>query len=505
MLGGRGSTGYVMRVALRTLVRRAVLVLLALLLGAASLYMGQAVAQTQCPMNGSCNQGQAYSDALRQATLTVNNSCVPPIYDGGVPLARGPFNAATPWPSYQPAFQCRKPSGALGPVTNTGSLAYYPRNAECPNGTIDDPPGCAPTPDECLRRNAEEGYTQVTTRHWQSRCVSGCTLAFDPAQGRVCGTLGSSIVCSGVLQYTGDVCTVAPGEPGEDDQSPTDPPKQQCVPAGGGQTFCQKPNGDQCYTASTGRQICWKPNETGDKSDADNLQKRNAGPTPIEPSNPVLPNGDTLTPSGDPVTTRTTVTTSTDSKTITTTTRNYTTTYGTSPGNGDQGEPSDGSGGGAGGGDDGDGDDDGSFSGGGTCAAPPACSGDPILCGIADQQWRTRCDAFAPELAGFDFDGPANDVQGVINAGDDEPGETPWDRDENPFGDTQSVRNTDWLLSQIDDSRFMSGSCPTIPSIDVGGVSIPFDLAPICMLLSNLSYLVLALAYFMAFRIMSGG
>nr|WP_305068778.1 virulence factor TspB C-terminal domain-related protein [Luteimonas sp. Y-2-2-4F] len=51
----------------------------------------------------------------------------------------------------------------------------------------------------------------------------------------------------------------------------------------------------------------------------------------------------------------------------------------------------------------------------------------------------------------------------------------------------------------------MAGSCPTIPSIDVGGVSIPFDLAPLCTLLASLSYLVLALAYFMAFRIMAGG
>lgn len=38
-----------------------------------------------------------------------------------------------------------------------------------------------------------------------------------------------------------------------------------------------------------------------------------------------------------------------------------------------------------------EGDDDKYFSGGDSCAAPPACSGDPIMCGQARIQWRIDC------------------------------------------------------------------------------------------------------------------
>lgn len=38
-----------------------------------------------------------------------------------------------------------------------------------------------------------------------------------------------------------------------------------------------------------------------------------------------------------------------------------------------------------------DGDEDKYFSGGDSCSAPPACSGDPILCGQARIQWRIDC------------------------------------------------------------------------------------------------------------------
>lgn len=161
------------------------------------------------------------------------------------------------------------------------------------------------------------------------------------------------------------------------------------MPAGDGQSFCIKPSGEQCYTASNGREVCWSPNETGEKSDRNVLQKRNAGNTEIPPANPNLPNGDVLEKVGQSITTDTTRTQGNTSTTTTTTTTNYQTEFGTNPGTGDQGAPADGSGGDEGG----EGDSDsGSVDGGGDCDSPPIVrGGDPVQAAVVNQTWATRC------------------------------------------------------------------------------------------------------------------
>ena len=88
-------------------------------------------------------------------------------------------------------------------------------------------------------------------------------------------------------------------------------------------------------TSAKGRQLCWKPGETGTKTDGPVAQVRNAGTQPNAPAFD-LPSGDTLQATGQ----KTTATTNN----TTTTTTNYTTVHGTNAGSKNQGEKGDGSG-----------------------------------------------------------------------------------------------------------------------------------------------------------------
>ncbi|MGY0559493.1 hypothetical protein ACW7G2_02030 [Luteimonas sp. A277] len=248
-------------------------------------------------------------------------------------------------------------------------------------------------PSECLERNKEPGYGVPTTRGWKSDCIAGCTLSFSASgQGYTCTTVGGSLLCAGSLEYSGEQCDVPPGTPPTEDTPPARDDKATCTPGSDGQSFCIKPNGEQCYTTANGqRQVCWTPTETGEKSDQNTLQKRNPGPTEIPPSNFNLPTGDTLEKVGQSIVAAIQKVTGNTTSTTTTTTTNYETQFGTNPGTGDQGEPSDGSG--TPGGGDGEGDEDkGSIDGGGDCDAPPVGrGGDPQVVAIVNQAWATRC------------------------------------------------------------------------------------------------------------------
>ena len=156
----------------------------------------------------------------------------------------------------------------------------------------------------------------------------------------------------------------------------------------------------------------------------------------------------------------------------------------------------------------GDGDAENGVSGGGTCAAPPTnCTGDAHTCNLILQAWLQRCDGKA------EGDGLANDAAGFnaeVNAlgGDDGPGQSDIDGvlQQDPFEGAKVLEDGAGLLDRLDASGFFGGgSCPTLESVTVDAVSIPLTLEPLCFLLANMSYLVLALAYFLAFRIVAGG
>lgn len=259
----------------------------------------------------------------------------------------------------------------------------------CPGGYLEDPfnAGTCMDYDRCRALNSGLGMGVLRVFTGASFCpTAGCNMiATDGTVTTINGQGG--ILTQAVFEYSGASCSPAsPVLPSADQMAPEPPKPQECVPASAGQTFCVKPDGQQCHTATTGKQICWQTGETGEKSDGPAKQKRDAGPTPIAP-NLTLPNGDTLTQTGDPVTT--TTTNNTTNVTTTTTTTTYTTVNGTNAGapGTDAGEPGDGTGSAA------DGDGKGSASGGVNCepSDQPVVSGDPLLAMITLQTWATRC------------------------------------------------------------------------------------------------------------------
>lgn len=178
-----------------------------------------------------------------------------------------------------------------------------------------------------------------------------------------------------------------------------------------------------------------------------------------------------------------------------------------------------------------DGDDEGdnAASGGGTCGAPPQCTGDGIACNQLFQQWKTRCavesgqaklagtvtdcNAPPPPCMGDHFncttlyylrqaacnDGgtaPGGDGEaaqeirdmlkgdGNANAGQDGPGHEP--------GDLWSDDDGDWTP---DDMGFgLSRSCPAPPTIIIGGQSRTLDVSGLCNLAGVIAALVLLMA-----------
>ena len=247
----------------------------------------------------------------------------------------------------------------------------------CEGGYAFDPfnPSQCLNANKCLARNADLSDAPRVGSS-SAVCTGGCEYKIVESCGTV--TVGGTQTTCGVWEYSGNPCGgLPPPGPGE---GPGDPPApQKCTPAGDGQTFCLKPDGNHCASASTGRQICWRPGETGEKDDGPIKQKRDAGHDPIPP-NLQLPSGDSLSPVGQPVRAVTNV----NNQTINTVTQNYQTTHGTNAGSSNKGESASGDGSGK---DEGEG----SASGGGDCKTPPITSGDPVLGMVATQAWHTRC------------------------------------------------------------------------------------------------------------------
>lgn len=167
-----------------------------------------------------------------------------------------------------------------------------------------------------------------------------------------------------------------------------------------------------------------------------------------------------------------------------------------------------------------------SFSGGDSCEAPPSCSGDVIMCGIARINWRIDCNTrkdtkvnggacnAIPVCVGRNCDALeyaqllqqwrascalerlAEDGIGGGDGGEDGedgpqscgPGKTDAEceagQNIGDTGDAGSVMvENEWLASGFDTSGFgWSQSCPAIPSVTVFGTTIDFQskLGPLC-------------------------
>lgn len=290
----------------------------------------------QCPTYGSIGGGGSFATReAAYAACTANPSPVIRMSFGG--FVYGQFGSCVRVGTengYRRQYVEYLGQDAGGACVTSGTQrtqnsSLYSWTSECPAGsTWNDATKTCHNQQQCLAkpslpRGAVQGGTTL--------CHENCT--FEPT-GTSLG-MGNITYADG-WKPSGAACTL--------NQPPKPNKPQECAPVAG-QTVCLKETGEYCATASTGKQICWQPGETGEKTTENVKQKRDAGPSPIPP-NLSLPNGDTLTQSGDPMTTTITKSNSPGgpTTTITTTTTNYVTTNGTNAGTGNSGEPSDGTG-----------------------------------------------------------------------------------------------------------------------------------------------------------------
>jgi len=133
---------------------------------------------------------------------------------------------------------------------------------------------------------------------------------------------------------------------------------------------------------------------------------------------------------------------------------------------------------------DGDGEPAGSASGGESCDTPPACDGDPILCAVLAQQWRTRCVENPTDQELTELLGPVDDEGEIFQ------------------------RETFEAPSSFDSAGWMGGNaCLQDYTLNLGSlmgtVEIPFS--EWCWLLEVIGIFVMIAAYVSAARIVMGG
>ncbi|MBT2119860.1 virulence factor TspB C-terminal domain-related protein [Dyella sp. LX-1] len=142
---------------------------------------------------------------------------------------------------------------------------------------------------------------------------------------------------------------------------------------------------------------------------------------------------------------------------------------------------------------------------GGDCGAPPACTGDAVMCGIARETWRNRCSAKqSADQAHKDLtgDGPPTDfdqLKGKYGQGD------VWsDADTSQDGTVGGQANN----GVYDQSGFgFSRACPLHDlAVDMGGLgSFSIRLENLCVVGGWLRALVIGFALFAAACITAGG
>ena len=139
--------------------------------------------------------------------------------------------------------------------------------------------------------------------------------------------------------------------------------------------------------------------------------------------------------------------------------------------------------------DDGTGDEtDNQSNGGGTCAAPPTCSGDGIQCNQLFQLWQIRCSGAAggDDDEGDDYDSPP----------------TSGDETATPE-DLQVLSSKEIGPGLFDDSGWLSRSCPPIPTFELGPLgSYTPNINGWCELIEAIGGLIMMLAALIALRIM---
>lgn len=317
--------------------------------------------------------------------------------------------------------------------------------------------------------NARTDQDHNTPQLALEKCVAGCVFkAQDGYETRTNsnfsdGTTGTAYMAT--MQWTGATCPT--GEVDPDWKEKNKPKEQECTPAGSGQSYCVKDNGDNCYTANSGRMTCWTPGETGQKTDGSTLQVKAAGNSPPPAPLAAPPAGQSWV-QGPGATNITTVTVG-GNTTITNTT-NFTTSGGAVAGSTNQGETNTGQ------------------SGNGQCTVNCSQNNSTGGSGAGTDMGPTNALLTAIKTAVEKtrefFDGITGEASGL----DQDQGET-----EDPAGAvTEETGSLD-----LDASGFgmAGGSCPAPPmymgvSLDAGGY--------LCMFAQLIGALVLAAAYVQA-------
>lgn len=150
---------------------------------------------------------------------------------------------------------------------------------------------------------------------------------------------------------------------------------------------------------------------------------------------------------------------------------------------------------------DGEGDGGGSLSGGLDCSASPVCDGDPVLCGVVEQQWRLRCHELATdaEIAAAAGEDPGTTLGSVLSEMQEGDG-SGWSV-QSTFSDYLSAQGGDWWARS-------GGACVTDPTISLpasfGVGELTIELSRWCVVLAMLGQLILGLAWLQALRIFVG-
>lgn len=359
------------------------------------------------------------------------------------------------------------------------------------------------------------GWTRVGSAG--NTCSGGC--AYSGGGGGYTMTVnGRTYVSKQGATPTGGVCdgeSEGGSEIGEDD----------CTTIGN-LTQCVTSEGKHCAQASNGQRFCWNPGEAGVKRTGNEAATKAPEGASINAPATAPPNGGDWSQSG----------TGSVSTQNGSTTNNYNiSTWISSYGSEGDGTP-DGSGG------EGEGDGDGpsasggatcgmeiscsdmssvecnqlvqtwylrckgvDLTGGDTCDSPPACTGDAGTCHISMTLWRMRCDGTGGQ---GDSDTIGQGLEEIVSGegdGTDEPEMSGVSEGDFPEVDNLWVeKDGNDFMDQLDGSGFLSDrSCPSMPSWSVGGHAFQIELDPMCSLANQLGMLVLALSYWVGFRIIS--
>lgn len=360
------------------------------------------------------------------------------------------------------------------PTQTAGRSSYRSIKDSCSSGiNITDLYRTYPSANTCSARNSDFA-SDPETLMWAGTppsCIAGCAISYQNAIANKLGAVTAATVATG-RYYTGEICDKRTPNKTSPEATPDEEPA--CSPAGSGQTYCVKPNGQQCHTTSNGKQFCWNPGQTGVKTDGIDAQKlSDTGDVSIPDTPPT--EGDWATHNGHTVSITNTVTNVTTTITVT----NFTSTNSkpdkpiTDP---DITEP---------GGEDGE-EDDGTATAANNCLEVPQCSGgDAIGCALLRQHHALTCRDGSEFPVGLDDGVPESSITKPVDS-----------IFEGEVGEEPTLNMSGWAAT---------GSCPIVVQFSAMGQSYTMDGTWICQVLDGFRALINLLAAIHAGFIIASG